>query len=47
MLGVDIDSHMIKAAISNLHKLVNDVESKKHISANMTESAAAGEDQGM
>lgn len=35
VLGVDIDHTLIKAAISNMHKLVNDVESRKHIAANM------------
>ena len=39
---------MIKAAISNLHKVVNDVESKKHIAANMVKKdAAASDDQSM
>ena len=46
-MGVDIDSQMIKAAIGNLHKLVNREEVKKEMLENNSEHTGEREDMQM
>lgn len=40
MIGVDIDRNLIKSAINNMHKIINDAESSEFIKAHTDDQDA-------